>query len=281
MTDQQNGNGHYPKKSEEIFDAPVNVSQDQSNITEMIRRAVVQCRALLRQDLERRARQQPQIYNQDHTNSILHQFEAASVDIEATIANRVRSKILSHIHHEIRRVLEDAVKDGAEPLEALEDPIWEEKGDRIPSPINKEDAPVNLGTGVEESNGVGGGALAVHPAQQPVDTPTPPTVQEMADLASQPLETEEHKAYPSSEATAVSKEPPHDSAEEVYEGTVKLAVQAMEGARQMVHFVEELRKKPDFQLLQLVGNYTEGVGIWLGLRRKGLAASTLTPSPGV
>lgn len=283
MKDQSNG--YNPGRSVEVSDALVDAAHDLDNVTDMIRRAVGQCSALLRQDLERKVKQEPLIYKQDHTDSVIRQFEAASEDIEATIINRVRSKILSHIHDEIRRVLEDAVNDG---VESLEDPLWKGNSNGMP-PINGEapgrsvepepvieedDATVSLGTAVEESDGASG-TLPVHPDQQSDAPPTPPIVQErngtaevpeMTPGTSQSSQQEGQNVSPSLEAKGTSKEPSPDSADEVYEGTVKLNVVAIEGARQVVHFVEELRKKPDFQLLQLVGNHKEGVGVWLGLR---------------
>ena len=36
--------------------------------------------------------------------------------------------------------------------------------------------------------------------------------------------------------------------------------------KEIVHFVRELRQKPELRLLRLVGNNKEGVDIWLGLR---------------
>lgn len=54
--------------------------------------------------------------------------------------------------------------------------------------------------------------------------------------------------------------------EEVYEGTVRLNVEANGCIRQVVRFVRELRQKPQVRLLRLVGNNREGVDIWLGLR---------------
>jgi hypothetical protein len=56
------------------------------------------------------------------------------------------------------------------------------------------------------------------------------------------------------------------SANELYAGTVILRVEAKDSLRQMIHFIEALRQKPDLRLLQLVGSIKEGMGIWLGLR---------------
>ena len=51
-----------------------------------------------------------------------------------------------------------------------------------------------------------------------------------------------------------------------FEGTVRLNVEAPGCIKEIVHFVRELRQKPELRLLRLVGNNKEGVDIWLGLR---------------
>lgn len=57
-----------------------------------------------------------------------------------------------------------------------------------------------------------------------------------------------------------------ESPEQLYEGVVRLRVEANSQVRQVMHFVDALRQRPDFRLLRLVGSYNDGVGIWLGLR---------------
>jgi hypothetical protein len=57
-----------------------------------------------------------------------------------------------------------------------------------------------------------------------------------------------------------------DADEEKYEGTVRLNVEANDCIGEVVHFVRELRQKPQLRLLRMVGNNKDGVDIWLGLR---------------
>lgn len=55
--------------------------------------------------------------------------------------------------------------------------------------------------------------------------------------------------------------------EETSEGTVRLAVKPTGSIRQMIHFVDELRKSQEFHLLRLVADQNrEGMDIWLRLR---------------
>ncbi len=95
--------------------------QEQDTITAMVGQIVVQGRALLRQQLERKAQQHPLLYDRGRIDPVMHEFEAASADIQATIVGRVRSKITTYVQQEVLRVLEDAINDAAE---VLEDPVW-------------------------------------------------------------------------------------------------------------------------------------------------------------
>ncbi len=54
--------------------------------------------------------------------------------------------------------------------------------------------------------------------------------------------------------------------QDLYEGTVRISVEADACISRVVQFVRELRQKPQFRLLRLVGNKKSGVNIWLGLR---------------
>ncbi len=77
-------------------------------------------------------------------------------------------------------------------------------------------------------------------------------------------ETEVEEEAP--EPPGIAEVQPPTSAAEVYEGTVKLRVNATDAHRQVIQFVEELRQNSAFRLLKLVGGYEVGVDIWLGLR---------------
>lgn len=55
--------------------------------------------------------------------------------------------------------------------------------------------------------------------------------------------------------------------EELYQGTVRLIVDAHGRTERMLQFVDELGRNPNFRLLRLVGNYQKkGMDVWLGLR---------------
>ncbi|MFQ5873208.1 MAG: hypothetical protein ACE5JL_05335, partial [Dehalococcoidia bacterium] len=85
-------------------------------------------------------------------------------------------------------------------------------------------------------------------------------------VKAEPTEPVEQDIYENADTWNTPESPVSPSGDEVYSGTVKLRVEANKSPRQVVQFVDALRQKPDFRLLQLVGNYKEGVGIWLGLK---------------
>ena len=70
--------------------------------------------------------------------------------------------------------------------------------------------------------------------------------------------------------------------EDAYEGTVRLAVKPTGSIRQMIHFVDELRKSQEFHLLRLVADQNrEGMDIWLRLRGPMPLKRTLLAMEGV
>ena len=258
---------HDPNKIEESSDAVLDASQEQDNATSMIQRMVVQCGALLRLQLERKAKQEPGRYDQARVDRIMSQFEVSSPDIQDTIVKRVESKISAYVQQEILRILEDVLNDDED---SLPEPVWSDGAYRLSSAVNEEASrqPKERIPAAEEDdtllkkpemkaeephNGV-------PPEQQLAALPTTGMVQQQNGA------TEDHSIYPSSETDSTSEQPSQASDEGLYEGTVKLSVEAEEHVRQVIRFVDALRQKSDFRLLQLVGNYKEGVGIWLGLR---------------
>ena len=90
--------------------------------TAMVGQMVVQCRALLRQQLEHKATKQP-LYTHERIGRVIANFEARSSDIQDAIAARVMSRLTHHVQQEGMRVLQDALADAAQ---SLEDPLWEQ-----------------------------------------------------------------------------------------------------------------------------------------------------------
>lgn len=257
---------HDPKKIEESSGAVLDASQEHDSLTSMIQRMVAQCGALLRQQLERKAKLEPGMYDQARVDRIMGQFEVSSPDIQATIVQRVESKISAYVQQEILRILEDVLNDDED---SLPDPVWSDGAYRLAPAVNGEASrqPEERRPAVEEDDTLLKPEMKAEEPHNGV-----PPVQQLAALSTTEMvqeqngATEDHGIYPSSETDGTSEQPSQASVDGVYEGTVKLRVEAEEHVRQVIHFVDALRQKSDFRLLQLVGNYKEGVGIWLGLR---------------
>lgn len=73
-----------------------------------------------------------------------------------------------------------------------------------------------------------------------------------------------------------------DGPREIFQGVVRLVVDADGRTQPMLHFVDELGRKPQFRLLRLVGNYRDkGMDIWLGLREPLYLKELLLETEGV
>ena len=237
-------------------------------LTAMVGQMVVQCKALLRQQLEHKATKQPLLYDQERIGRIMAEFEAGSADIQDAIAARVMSRLTHHVQQEVMRVLQDALSDAAQ---SPEDPLWEQS-----NTWGNEDKTV-----------------AEEPAEEPARPEPEPVVQP------EPFVRDEPEAVAAAEpvsilesrveeiASSVDEAGPDEDAPrsggigEVYEGTVKLRVDATDSFRQVIQFVEALRQKAGFRLLKLVGGFEDGVDIWVGLKAPIAINEVLMTMPGV
>lgn len=248
-------NGHQGEKNEAVSDALAHEARHEDTIELIVRRLVGQCGPLLKQQLERKARREPLKFDQIRLDRIMHDFEATLGDIESGIVDRVRSKLINHVQHEIRRLLDDALDSDSDSLQqAWEDGLVTpapQPADRFDSQTSEGQSPAadrvtpsEASVGEKESSGR-------------VETPAPPVPEPEPESQDAGL-----SAHPKREP-----EKPHlDSDDNIYEGTVKLSVEARDSVRQVIHFVEALRRRSDFRLLQMVGSREGRVRIWLGLR---------------
>jgi len=244
--------------------------------TAMVGQMVVQCKALLRQQLEHKATKQPLLYDQERIGRIMAEFEAGSADIQDAIAARVMSRLTHHVHQEVMRVLQDALSDAAE---SLEDPLWEQSNTWGNAGWNQR------GDSVEEES-VAAEKVEESTQPEPVVRPEAIVREEPEPVAAvEPVSAVESRV----EEIASSIEEGGDGEEaprsggmaEVYEGTVKLRVDATDSFRQVIQFVEALRQKAGFRLLKLVGGFEDGVDIWVGLKAPIAINEVLMTMPGV
>ncbi len=271
---------YHPKDMAEIVGAAVNESQHQDDVTSIVKRLVSQCGALLRQQLERKAKQEPLVYDEGRIGRIMRDFEASTADVEAIIAERVMNKVTVHVQQEVLRVLNDALDEGEE---ILEDPALAPRANTELPPANgksprraaerrpavEEPTSREYRRAVEESTN-GREAIELPPVEPLIASETReqglPTEDAQPVVAAPPEEPEKQEIHETLKPQEVPERATSESNEEIYEGTVKLRVEANECLRQVVQFVDALRRNSEFRLLQLVGDYKEGVGIWLGLR---------------
>ncbi len=240
--------------------------QDEDSLSVMVQRMVIQCSALLRMQLERKAAQDPKRYDYTRVDGIIREFEAVSGDVQDTITHRVRSKLAAHTQQEVFRVLEDALADCVESLERKPDELF------VPPP---ELTSLDVETMSEESEPFSQPAPEQEPIQEVAqesavvyEQPEQEPVFESPDSESLPVrDTEEPAAFvPAAEVAGPDPAVDDDPVEDTYSGTVKLRIEATESVRQVVQFVDTLRRRPDLRLLQLVGSHKDGVGIWVSLR---------------
>ena len=256
----------------------IDTGLNHDTFTAMVGQMVVQCKALLRQQLEHKATKQPLLYDQERIEGIMAQFEAGSADIQDAIAARVMSRLTHHVQQEVMRVLQDALADTAQ---SLEDPLWEQANTWGNAGWIQRSDTLEDETAAEE--------VVEEPAQpepEPVARPEPIVRREPEPVAAaEPVSTVESRV----EETASSvDESGHDEdapksggMSEVYEGTVKLRVDATDSFRQVIQFVEALRQKAGFRLLKLVGGFEDGVDIWVGLKAPIAINEVLMTMPGV
>ncbi|MBI2867038.1 MAG: hypothetical protein HYX97_01730 [Chloroflexi bacterium] len=105
-----------------------------------------------------------------------------------------------------------------------------------------------------------------HDHSDPAPSPSTPPQREPPALEQPrvPVQTPSIEQQVEQQSKAVER--PQPSGDEMVEGTVRLTVGADGSVRQVMRFVDELRRRPQFRLLRLGGNHKDSVDIWLGLR---------------
>ena len=286
-----------------------NDAQHHDFISSLVRDKVRQCGALLQQQLERKAKQEPLIYEQSRIDRVMQDFKDASSDLQSAIVDQVMSRLSTHIQQEVFRVLEDAISDGEKVLQAPifkprfhhDPPVDVLKGqpplqDSQPLPHlmpqeqdvslqAQDDAPPHVQDEIQDEvieEALHQDEVMEEDEPQSVPEPVahePSTPEATIDRVMREFDSAPHDVQAAIADQLLSKlssqtplpddlptTPSSDPNGQVYEGTVKLRLEANGPPRQVVHFVEALRRNTDFRLLQLVGSYKDGVEVWLGLR---------------
>ena len=251
----------------ELEGTPFDAIHDGDSVSAVVHRMVVQSSALLRMQLEREAFKDPQTYDCARIDPMIREFKAASVDIRNMISDRVRSRLAAHTRQEVHRVLEEALADCVQSLRRR--PDSEEAAEALPQdpvmhdPLDRSDA------GLHEPTAE---AVAAPATVEPQLEKVVGSVEEVSaptDRADEQAPVQPEDPPPSAgDADPGMKPAPISigSGDELYAGTVKLRMEATSSLREVVRFVDGLRRKPDIRLLQLEGSPRDGVGIRISLR---------------
>ena len=185
---------------------------------------------------------------------------------------------------------EEAVTSGPDPLQELPNKAEESASQAGATSIPADD----ISKVANQANATATVAADAGEMPEAAEAPNPPAaaqepVQEVTASASPAAEAPE---IPGPVSTADSPPPAVPGSIEIengqgegeelpesttFEGTIRLNVEAPGCIKEIVHFVRELRQKPELRLLRLVGNNKEGVDIWLGLREP-LRIRTILPA---
>ncbi len=251
----------------ELEGTPFDAIQDGDSVSAVVHRMVVQSSALLRMQLEREAFKDPQTYDYARIDPMIREFEAVSVDIRNMISDRVRSRLAAHTRQEIHRVLEEALADCVQSLRRR--PDSEEAAEALPQdpvmhdPLDRSDAGLHepMAEAVAAPATVEPQLENVVESVEEVSVPTDRADEQApVQLADPPPSAGD--ADPGMKLAPISI----GSGDELYAGTVKLRMEATSSLREVVRFVDGLRRKPDIRLLQLEGSPRDGVGIRISLR---------------
>ena len=178
------------------------------------------------------------------------------------------SRLTHHVQQEVMRVLQDALSDAAQSWGTAG---WIQRGDSVEDETVGEE--MVEGPTQPEPERVAQPEPFVRDEPEPVAAAEPVSIVEsrVEEIASSVDEPGHDEDGPQSEGIG-----------EVYEGTVKLRVDATDSFRQVIQFVEALRQKAGFRLLKLVGGFEDGVDIWVGLKAPmGAINEVLMTMPGV
>ena len=251
----------------ELEGTALNAIRDEDTVSAVVHRMVDQSSALLRMQLEQEAFNDPETYDHARIDPMIREFEAVSVDIRNMISDRVRSRLAAHTQQEVHRVLEDALADCVRSLrrhpESEEnaeasppDPVMHSPADRSDSGLDEPVAEAAAAPATVEPR-----FESVVDSVEEVSAPTD-RADEQAPVQPEDSPSSAGDADPSVDLAPISI----GSGDELYAGTVKLQLEATSVLREVVRFVDGLRREAEFRLLQLEGSPKDGVGILINLR---------------
>jgi hypothetical protein len=262
----------------------------------------------------RRIVPKPLAYDAPTAEGLVKEFDTVIGHVQSVMANAIRTRLLEVVRRHVHEVYEEAL--GNTPEIPTNPPRGGGGGVRVSSSNGHAHEPVTAGaahavdshvptrgpvdsvtapTPAQTPESVAASVLTAAPAQTPVqavqkaaldpveEEPVEQTllrlVETLDEAPVEPAFAEEEESSPLQQAPAARLDGVAD--DEVYEGTVRLTVEPSGGMKQVLQFVDELRRKPELRLLQLVGTRKDGVDIWLGLREPLHLKRTLSQIDGV
>jgi len=264
-------------------------TQQMESISANVRLRLQQCGALLHQHLERKAMQEAPHLPTERVDQIMKEFRDVSADLEASVLNRVMSKLTTHIGQEISGVLEDAISEGENVLQApifrprYQEPVIPassialEQDQEVGPQQTQEEASFPNAT-QEESQAPQDLQLVIEPNSGEDDIDRFIREVEAAPLEAQAAIGDQIRARLSDPAPVIDDprpESPSTLSDEHYTGVVRLRLRANSPSKQAIRFLEALRRQSGFNILQLVGDHKAGIGISLFLRNSVCLKSVL------
>ena len=227
--------------AQELLAPELGSSHVRDNINYAVQRLIIQCGALLRQQIERAGRAGNQAVSEADVDRIMFQFQAASAQLESMISNEVTAFALERIG----QVLEHALNDGKDAL-----------SQRSQRSSQRKAAPPQSAP-----------AISAQP-HEPVPSfaaagPGAPASGDINEIqrghhdegaASEPQHSEQHAVEPSIETDG-----------EIFQGPVGLTIDSQGDTGGIVDFINELRQEHGVLLTQLTGGSNSTTRLMLRL----------------
>ena len=215
--------------AQELLAPEFGSSQVRDNINYAVQRLIIQCGALLRQQIERAGHAGNQAVNEAEVDQIMFQFQAASTQLESMISNEVTAFALERIG----QVLEHALSDGKDALN--ERALRSSQRNAAP----RRSAPAIAAQPHEH---------APAPAAPGPGAPTTGAISEVGRRShddGEASETQHHDQH--------AVEPKFETDGEIFQGTVGLSIDSQGDTGGIVDFINDLRQEHGVLLTQLTG----------------------------
>ena len=215
--------------AQELLAPELGSSQVRDNVNYAVQRLIIQCGALLRQQIERAGHAGNQAVSEAEVDQIMFQFQAASTYLESMISKDVTAFALERIG----QVLEHALNDAKDAL-----------GQRAQRNTQRNDSPPRPAPAIAAQPPEPAPAFAV---TGPGD-PTTGAINEVEGghhddgAASEPQRSDQHAVEPNVETDG-----------EIFQGAVGLTIDSHGDTGGIVDFINELRQEHGVLLTQLTG----------------------------